>query len=1314
MEGERVKKHSGKKKKHRTSYSDDNRSSDGERHYKHVHKKDKKRKHRHSDHTSIQQCKQNDSESDSDRDGYRKSISRKSHRSRDVGERHKHKKYTATSLDAKEKEIHRSDRDPQRESGHSKKNTKRTHSPSTSEGYHRNVTSGNRQEPEDVNSSRGYSSRRRSRSSSDSEQRHSSQQDTAGKSSSESDGPKEPFDFRKHRYSLNKIFFNEDDFIKRETKQYDDFWTFLEKYQAFQQKKGHREKEERKEPIKEGKLGLPRNYDKRYRINVALTSKVVEDFLKKGRLVDADIARELTVKRVSEFRSILLHYIDFIQKQKFNKLKKIKKDQENLPIFQYRQRILDMVNQHQVIVVAGDTGCGKSTQVPQYLMAGGFTNIACTQPRRIACISLSKRVGYETLNEYGSEVAYQVRFEKTKTRFTRILFLTEGLLLRQMTSDPHLKQYSVIVIDEVHERHIHTDFLLGILKCMLRHRDDIKLILMSATINIHLFSGYFDDAPVVKVPGRLYPIQLEYCPIRRDEVNSRAERLDPSPYLRVMQKIDHKCPENERGDLLIFLSGMTEIMTVVEAAKIYAEKTKKWIILPLHSSLSISEQDKVFDIAPEGVRKCIISTNIAETSVTIDGVRFIADSGKVKEMNFDPKYKMQKLQEFWISRASAEQRKGRAGRTGPGVCYRLYEEKDYDEFQEFATPEIQRVPLDSLVLQMISMGLPDARKFPFLEAPEMSSIENSIIFLKEQGALRGDETLTPIGQMLSRLPVDVVIGKMLIMGSIFHITDPVLSIAAAMSVQSPFTSKAHSDHDAISARKPLESEHGDPFTLLNAFDEWIQVKADGRGTRKWCKRRALEEQRFYEMTKLKDQFKQLLRDHNLLDNTAQSERFYTSDERRKQHANRKRLGQLKRENANESKRRKVLKLEDGDYTISDGEEDDKGEDIKDLEFRLSHDIDKLHETSNKNRNFSRRDVNLLKIILCSGLYPQVAIADDCNSYKSDSEQSFHTKSKPFILLHPTSVFACHPDLLQVEEYKGDTKTPRDLQGKLNHKHQLLTFVSLLETTKPYLMNTMRVPALQTTTLFSNFIDTNSDCTRLVCDGWLEIRFPDEESAQHIMSSVIQLRATWQNLLTLRLQDTFKSLDSEKRINPRARKLEKLLAGKLAEYLASEVPYAVRRIMSAELKNLYKGPGQEANSNKDNTVVAGLMGSDYGDKEHSTKGGTQINYYITYDCLLDDSSASVWGEYTSHMVKHWTCPRCNASLLVNVLERLRHEAECHSQNIEATKDEDENDLKEEKESQLNHMRKAYHCSVCEKDYNFTTTEILKHRRSHVNS
>ena len=402
--------------------------------------------------------------------------------------------------------------------------------------------------------------------------------------------------------------------------------------------------------------------------------------------------------------------------------------------------------------------------MPQYLLNAGYDNICVSQPRRIACISLQKRVAYETHNEFGTQIGYQIRFEKSKSKQTKILFLTEGLLLRQVSTDPMLKNYNVIILDEVHERHLSCDFLLGVMKCLIHQRShDLKVILMSATINIELFSKYFGDCPVISVPGRLYPIKVDYFPIPKIKfsLSDKSSRIDGSPYLRILQMIDDKYDSKERGDLLVFLSGLSEINSVGDLLKQYAKDNQKWIILYLHSTLSIAEQDKVFDIPPEGVRKCILSTNIAETSLTIDGIRFVCDSGKVKEMSYDSTCRMQRLQEFWISIASAEQRKGRAGRTGPGVCYRLYSEKDFLSFEHNSKPEIRRVPLHSLLLQMISMGLPDARKFPFLEPPELKSVEEAIRSLKEQSALTENEALTPMGQMLSRLPVDITIGKCL-------------------------------------------------------------------------------------------------------------------------------------------------------------------------------------------------------------------------------------------------------------------------------------------------------------------------------------------------------------------------------------------------------------------------------------------------------------------------------------------------------------------------------------------------------------------------
>ncbi|XP_037301237.1 probable ATP-dependent RNA helicase DHX34, partial [Manduca sexta] len=285
--------------------------------------------------------------------------------------------------------------------------------------------------------------------------------------------------------------------------------------------------------------------------------------------------RRLDKKLFEAFLNVVSIYIDFKNKEKYEKLKKLRQAQQELPVAKYRHEIVSAVQNEKVVVIAGDTGCGKSTQVPQYLHEAGFQNIACTQPRRIACVSLSKRVAYEMLTQFESKVGYQIRFEKSKTSDTKICFITEGLLLRQLSSE-NLPSYDVIILDEIHERHLMGDFLL--------------------------------------VPGRLYSIELNYKPILVDDKPTRDDRLDPQPYIQIMQLINSKYPSDERGDLLIFMSGVQEITTICDAAQQYAEKSKNWIVLPLHSALSLAEQDKVFDYPPEGVRKCIVSTNIAETS----------------------------------------------------------------------------------------------------------------------------------------------------------------------------------------------------------------------------------------------------------------------------------------------------------------------------------------------------------------------------------------------------------------------------------------------------------------------------------------------------------------------------------------------------------------------------------------------------------------------------------------------------------------------------------------------------------------------------
>lgn len=394
--------------------------------------------------------------------------------------------------------------------------------------------------------------------------------------------------------------------------------------------------------------------------------------------------------------------------------------------------------------------------------------------------------------------------------------------------------------------------LQGLLKGqVLPSAPNIRVVLMSATVNVNLFAQYF-SAPVMQIPGRLHPIKVEYCPPKnaadvaaRAGTQRRHPQLDPTPYLQLMQRIDHQYSSAERGDVLVFVGGMDDISRVCDAARGYAQLHGGWVVLPLHSSLATEEQDRVFDMPPEGVRKLIVSTNIAETSVTIDGIRFVIDSGLEKEMRYDPESGVRRLMVTFVSKASAEQRKGRAGRTGPGVCFRLYSEQDFEErFDAFSTPEVQRMNLDSTLLQIIAQGQ-DPRDFPFIDPPAPEAIAAALASLEELGAIVDLEeqsseqeepstsqlTCTALGTALSLLPVDLSAGKMLLLSTVFDYAAPALrsltTIAAALSVQSPIqrrrdelggNSARDNDTNEVADRQRLQnsfdSQHGDPFTLL--------------------------------------------------------------------------------------------------------------------------------------------------------------------------------------------------------------------------------------------------------------------------------------------------------------------------------------------------------------------------------------------------------------------------------------------------------------------------------------------------------------------
>ncbi|KAL0870455.1 hypothetical protein ABMA27_005452 [Loxostege sticticalis] len=1111
------------------------------------------------------------------------------------------------------------------------------------------------------------------------------------------------FSFLDFKRDLNKIiqYSNDSNTVANSL---DDFWIFVTKYEATLKKAGKPVLVcNNDENIELNDIGAPKTFSKFHCINFKTNIKYFDT------VCDDCDRRKLTKKIYDAFLNIVSIYIDFKNKEKFEKLKKLRKAQKELPVAKFRNEIVSAVQNERVVVVAGDTGCGKSTQVPQYLHEAGFQNIACTQPRRIACVSLSKRVAYEMLTQFESKVGYQIRFEKSKTADTKVCFITEGLLLRQMSSE-NLPNYDVIILDEIHERHLMGDFLLGVLKCLIHTRTDIKLVLMSATINIKLFENYFsaESAAVIEVPGRLFPIELNYKPIFIEEKPTRDDRLDPQPYVQIMQLVDSKYPSDERGDLLIFMSGVQEITAICDAAQQYAEKTKKWIVLPLHSGLSLAEQDKVFDYPPEGVRKCIVSTNIAETSVTIDGIRFVVDSGKVKEMSYDSTTKMQRLKEFWISKASADQRKGRAGRTGPGVCYRIYSEKQYTDMEDFSTPEVSRVPLASLLLLMSSLGVNDVRRFPFLDAPPEDAVENALLELKQHGALTSNEKLTSLGKALANLPVEVSLAKALVVGSATlppHKRDSALALAAALGIRAIFTTRAHRDFECENARKPDESDHGDPLTLLSLYCAWLSVKAEGRGGRDWCRRRGIEEQRLYELTKLAAQLRGLLQDNNLME-TVEPETM-SSSERALRHGQMKQLKDMRRQYkqkaAEESKRKKRLKVDSWEIV------DDKAEsdvlDIKDIEFRMTHDAARIRALLSGANASGGRDLSVLKIVLCRALYPQVAVADEFNHCKSISEQLYHTWSKPFVFLHPNSYFGKNPRVLQLCEADIQTETPPGFKSKLpvSGKHQILCYLSLLETTKPYIVNSMRMPAAQTLLLLAHSIDTNIGFTRIVCDSWLLLEFPYPETGLNLLLKATKLRQRWDALINRRLADANpnKSVESElQKQNSKVpyEELQHQLSCDISSYMNTEVYYTIKRLLPGDLKVLYCSPDEVHPIIDPNPFEEGFEC-----RAHEKKGGVYVTDNIVYNCVVDTDWS--YNAYEETYSLTFTCPDCEMALCLSPLERLQHKNfTCSSRTVKKEPE----PTTAPKDNRPN--AKEYKCESCNSTLYMTPVEILKHKKS----
>ncbi|PRW58375.1 putative pre-mRNA-splicing factor ATP-dependent RNA helicase [Chlorella sorokiniana] len=505
----------------------------------------------------------------------------------------------------------------------------------------------------------------------------------------------------------------------------------------------------------------------------------------------------------------------------------IKDQRESLPIFKLREQLIQAVHDNQVLVVIGETGSGKTTQMTQYLAESGYTSkgkIGCTQPRRVAAMSVAKRVSEEVGCRLGEEVGYAIRFEDCTSQQTVIKYMTDGMLLREALLDDMLSQYSVIILDEAHERTIHTDVLFGLLKAVIQKRKDLKVIVTSATLDAEKFSGYFFSSPIFTIPGRTYPVEVLYTK------EPESDYMDAA-LITVMQ-IHLTEPE---GDILLFLTGQEEIDT---AAQILFERMKslgpavpELIILPVYSALPSEMQTRIFEPAPPGTRKCVIATNIAEASLTIDGIYYVVDPGFAKQKVFNPKIGMDALVVAPISQASARQRAGRAGRTGPGKCYRLYTEAAYkNEMLPTSIPEIQRSNLAMTVLTMKAMGINDLLNFDFMDPPPPQTLISALEQLYNLGALDEEGLLTRLGRKMAEFPLDPPVSKMLIASVDLGCSEEVLTIIGMLSAQNIFYRPKEKQAQADQKKAKFHQPEGDHLTLLAVYEGWKNSKFSNP----WC------------------------------------------------------------------------------------------------------------------------------------------------------------------------------------------------------------------------------------------------------------------------------------------------------------------------------------------------------------------------------------------------------------------------------------------------------------------------------------------------
>ncbi|CAB3982885.1 probable ATP-dependent RNA helicase DHX35 [Paramuricea clavata] len=542
----------------------------------------------------------------------------------------------------------------------------------------------------------------------------------------------------------------------------------------------------------------------------------------------------------------------------------IARQRQRLPVYKHRTNILYLVEKYQTVIIVGETGCGKSTQIPQYLhesgLAGNGKIIGITQPRRVAATTVAMRVAEEKGTLIGQEVGYRIRFDDcTDPQKTAIKFVTDGMLIREMMADPLLTKYSVIMLDEVHERTLYTDVILGLLKKIQKKRHDLKLIVASATMDAEMFRDFFntnitkdkskDTAAILSVEGRTFPTDIYYV-------------LSPVPdYIKAsVDAVIGIHLEEGPGDILVFLTGQDEVESavsmIIEKARALPKGHGFLKVLPIYSGLPFSEQMRIFERSSSKERKVVVATNIAETSITIDGIVYVVDCGFVKIKAYSAETGLESLVVVPISQASADQRAGRAGRVRSGKTYRLYTEDDFHNLSPATVPEMQRTNLAPVILQLKSMGIDNVLRFDFLARPPAEHMVRALELLYALEALDDDGCLTsPRGVNMAEFPLEPMLAKMLLVSGEFGCSEEILSIAAMLQIKNVFVTPSNEKKAAARAKLKFSVYEGDHLTLLNVYQSFLKFKKSS----KWCHENFLNYKGLSHAVKIREQLKNLVK-----------------------------------------------------------------------------------------------------------------------------------------------------------------------------------------------------------------------------------------------------------------------------------------------------------------------------------------------------------------------------------------------------------------------------------------------------------------------